>query len=62
MSHKGRMDTEHVAVKNEDIMSFTGKLMELENNILSEVNSDPKRHAWYTLANKVTLVKTLQNT
>ena len=29
-------------VKNEDIMSFAGKLMELENNFLSEVTLTPK--------------------
>jgi hypothetical protein len=31
------------AIKNEDIMSFTGKWMELEN--IEWGNSDPKRHS-----------------
>ena len=34
------------AIENEDILTFAGKWMELENIILSEVNSDPKGHAW----------------
>jgi hypothetical protein len=45
MSHKGRMDTKNVectaeyysSIKNEDILSFAGKWMEIENIILSEV-------------------------
>jgi hypothetical protein len=46
ISHNGRMDTENVvhlhleyysAITNEDIMSFAGKWMELENIILNEV-------------------------
>ena len=39
------------AIQKEDFMSFAGKWMELENIILSEVNSDPKGHAWYLLTN-----------
>jgi hypothetical protein len=30
------------AIKNEDILSFAGKWMELENIILSEVTQTPK--------------------
>jgi hypothetical protein len=44
MSHNGGMDTKNVvhlhngsAIKNKDGMNFAGKLMELENIILSEV-------------------------
>jgi hypothetical protein len=45
MSHNGRTDAENVfylhsgnpAIKNKDIMSFSGKWMELANIILSEV-------------------------
>jgi len=41
MFHNGRTDTENVssysAIKNEDIMSYVGKWIELENIILSEV-------------------------
>jgi hypothetical protein len=40
------------AIKNEDILSFTGKWMELENIILSEVTQTQKRHAWYVFTNK----------
>ena len=51
MSHDRRMDTENVlistieyysAIKNEDILSFAGKWMELENIILSEVTQTQK--------------------
>ena len=38
------------AIKNEDIMSFAGKLMELENIILSEVTQTQKEmHGMYSL-------------
>jgi hypothetical protein len=53
------------AIKNEDIPSFTGKWIELENIILSEViQTDPIGHAWYVLTNKWILVKKkkVQNT
>jgi hypothetical protein len=43
------------AIKNEDILSFAGKWMELEN-IVSEV-TDPKGHTWYVLTNKWILAK-----
>jgi hypothetical protein len=49
------------AIKNEDVMSLAGKWIELENIILSEVNSDPKGHAWYVLT-KWILAKKVQNT
>jgi hypothetical protein len=36
--------------KNEDIMSFVGKWMELENNILSQVTQTQKNmHSIYSL-------------
>jgi hypothetical protein len=38
------------AIKNEDILSFAGKWMELENNILSEVTQTQKdMHGIYSL-------------
>jgi hypothetical protein len=40
------------AIKNEDILSFAGKWMELENIILSEVTQTQKGHSWYVLTNK----------
>jgi hypothetical protein len=45
------------AIKDEDIMRFAGKWMELENIILSEVTQTPKIHDLYVLTNKWTLVK-----
>jgi hypothetical protein len=51
MPHNRRMDTENVvhlhngyysAIKNEDILSFAGKWMELENVIQSEVTQTQK--------------------
>ena len=59
MSQDRRMGTENVvhytmeyylAIKNEDILSFAGKWMKLENIILSEVTQMQKDiHAMYTL-------------
>jgi hypothetical protein len=41
------------AIKNEDIMSFAGKWMELENIILSEVTQIQKDiHGIYSLINR----------
>ena len=38
------------AIKNEDILSFTGKWMELENTILSEVTQTQRDvHSMYSL-------------
>ena len=38
------------AIKNEDILSFAVKWMELENTILSEVTQSPKDlHGMYSL-------------
>ena len=37
------------AIKNNDFMKFTGKWMELENIILSEVKEE---HTWCTLTDK----------
>ena len=38
------------AIKNEDILNFAGKWMELENIILSEVTQTPKdMHGLYSL-------------
>jgi hypothetical protein len=45
------------AIKNEDIMNFAHKWMELENIILSEMNPDPKGHVWYVLTDKWILAK-----
>jgi hypothetical protein len=45
------------AIKKEDILTIAGKWMELENIILSEINSDPKGHAWYVLINNWILAK-----
>ena len=40
----------YLAIKNEDIMNFTGKWMELENIILSEVTQSQKNtHGMYSL-------------
>ena len=40
------------AIKNTDIMNFTGKWMELENIILREVTQTQKdMHGMYTLIN-----------
>ena len=47
-------------IKNEDIVSFAGKWMDLENIILSEVTQTPK--AWHVLTNKWILAKKVQNT
>jgi len=49
------------AIKNEGILSFAVKWMELEN-ILSEVTQTPKGHALYVFTNKWILTKILQNT
>jgi hypothetical protein len=47
------------AIKNEDILSFAGKWMELEN-ILNEAT---QTHVWYVLTNKWILKKKkVQNT
>jgi hypothetical protein len=68
MSPIRRMDTENVytmeyysATKNEDIMNFSGKWMELENIILSEATQTQKGLAWYVLTNKWILAKKAQN-
>jgi hypothetical protein len=57
MSHDRRMDTENVVhlhngilLSNEDILSFAGKWMELENIILNEVIQMQKgMHSRYSL-------------
>jgi hypothetical protein len=59
MPHDRRMDTENVvhlhngiysAIKNEDILSFAGKWIELESIILSEVTQTQKdMHGMYSL-------------
>ena len=59
MSQDSRKDTENVvhlnmkyysAIKNEDILSFASKWMELENIILSEVTQTQKiMHGMYSL-------------
>jgi hypothetical protein len=50
------------AIKNEDVMSFAGKWMELENTILSEVTQTQKDLQWYVLTKKQILAKKIQNT
>ena len=61
MSHNRRMDTENVVhtmeyysvIKNEDILNFAGKWIELENIILSEVSQTQKdMHGMYSLISK----------
>ena len=60
MSHNRRMDREnvvhlhngilHSTIKNEDILSFAGELMELENISLSEVTQTQKdMHSMYSI-------------
>ena len=40
------------AIKNQDIMNFAGKWMELENTILSEIiQSQKEMHGIYSLIN-----------
>jgi hypothetical protein len=58
MSLNRRMDTENFvylhyrAIKNNDFMKFTGKWMELENIILSEVTQSQKNtNGMYSLIN-----------
>jgi hypothetical protein len=46
------------AIKNEDILSFAGKWMELENIILSEVTQTKRTcMVWYVLTNRWILAK-----
>ena len=62
MSHDRRIVTENVVtytmeyysvIKNEDILSFAGKWMELENIILTEVTQTQKdMHSMYSLINE----------
>jgi len=43
----------YLAIKNNDFMKFVGKLMELENTILSEVTqSQKKTHDMYSLISR----------
>jgi hypothetical protein len=49
------------AISNEDIRSFTGKWVKLENTILSEVTQTPKVHICYILTHKWILAKKVQN-
>ena len=46
------------AIKNEDIMNFAGKWMELEHNHPELGNSDPIGYAWYVLNNTWILART----
>ena len=39
-------------LKTNDFMKFLGKLIELENTILSEATQSQKNHAWYALTDK----------
>jgi hypothetical protein len=45
------------SIKNEDILSFSGKWMELENIILSDVS--PKGREWYVVTNKWIIEKNI---
>ena len=38
-------------------MKFTGKCMELENNILSEITQSTKEHTWYALTKWILVQK-----
>ena len=40
------------ATKNNEFMKFLGKLVELENIILSEVTQITKEHTWYAITDK----------
>jgi hypothetical protein len=48
------------AFKNNDFMKFTGKWMELENIILSEVTQTQKNHTWYVFTDKWILAQKLR--
>ena len=49
------------AIKNEDILSFAGKWMELENIILSEVTQTQKEiYTWYIFTDKWILAQNLR--
>ena len=51
------------AIKNEDILSFAGKWMELENVIMSEVTQTQKNmHGIYSLTNKWIFANNNNNT
>ena len=45
------------AIKNNDFMKLTGKLMKLKNIILSEVSEE---HTWYVLTDKWILAQKLR--
>jgi hypothetical protein len=54
------------AIKDENILSFAGKWIELGNIIVSEVihilvSTYSKGHAWYVLTNKWVLAKMVEN-
>jgi hypothetical protein len=50
LSLNQRMDTQWNTIKNEDIINFSGKWMELENIILHEVTQTQKdMHVRYSL-------------
>ena len=51
------MEYYYLAIKNEDIMNFTGKWMELEKYHAEWGNTDTKGHAWHALADKWILPK-----
>jgi hypothetical protein len=51
------------AIKNKDILSFSGKWIELENIILSEVTQNQNDlQKWFVVTNKLILAKKVQNT
>jgi hypothetical protein len=47
----------YLAIKNKDFMKFTGKWMELENTILSEITQSQKDTLQYALTDKWILVQ-----
>ena len=50
------------AIKNNELLIFLGKWMELENIILSEVTQSQKEHTWYAFTDKWILAQKLRIT
>jgi hypothetical protein len=50
----------YLSIKNEDIMNFLDKWIELENTILSEVTQT--KDEWYVFTDKCILAKKVHNT
>jgi hypothetical protein len=47
------------AIKNEDILSFAGKQIELENIFLRDIPQTQKGHTWYVFTSKWILAKNI---